>query len=183
MKSRRARRRFEIGFTLIEVMIALVVTSIGLLGLAKMQALAISSTKISGTRSLIAIHTASLASAMHANARQYWAASPPPAGFTTQGTTVLDPTGMLDSGARYGCTSACTPERMAASDVKTWVNELVNQFPSAVAAVACSSDPAANSRVTCRIAVTWSEKSIAMDNTTVAGVPVTSETFVVNVRP
>ena len=62
------------GFTIIEVMVALVVISIGLLGIAKMQALALASTSTSRLRSLAAIQAASLGSAMHAN-RAYWAAA------------------------------------------------------------------------------------------------------------
>ena len=59
------------GFSLIEVLVALVVVSIGLLGIAKMQAIAYSSTGVASKRSLAAIEAASLASSMHAN-RAYW---------------------------------------------------------------------------------------------------------------
>ena len=59
------------GVSLLEVLIALVVISIGLLGIAKMQALAIASTRVSSMRSLISIEASSLASAIHAN-RLYW---------------------------------------------------------------------------------------------------------------
>ena len=61
------------GFSLIEVMVAVVVICIGLLGIAKMQAMALSNTNMSRQRSLAAIEAASFASAMHSN-RQYWAA-------------------------------------------------------------------------------------------------------------
>jgi len=61
------------GFSLMEVMVALVVSTVGLLGLAKMEALALSSTSVAGSRSLAAIEASSLAAAMHANPG-YWAA-------------------------------------------------------------------------------------------------------------
>jgi prepilin-type N-terminal cleavage/methylation domain-containing protein len=61
------------GFSLIEVLVALIVVSVGLLGIAKMQAVAYSSTGVASKRSLAAIEAASLASSMHAN-RAYWAA-------------------------------------------------------------------------------------------------------------
>ena len=60
------------GFSLIEVMVAVVVICIGLLGIAKMQAMALSNTNMSRQRSLAAIEAASIAASMHSN-RQYWA--------------------------------------------------------------------------------------------------------------
>ncbi len=49
------------GFSLIEVMVALIIIAVGMLGIAKMQALALSNTESSGVRSLVAIEAASLA--------------------------------------------------------------------------------------------------------------------------
>jgi len=60
------------GFTLVEVMVAVIVICIGLLGIAKMQALALSNMTASRLRSLAAIEAASLAASMHSN-RNYWA--------------------------------------------------------------------------------------------------------------
>jgi type IV pilus assembly protein PilV len=61
-----------LGFSLVEVMVAVVVICVGLLGIAKMQAMAVSNTNMSRQRSLAAIEAASIASAMHSN-REYWA--------------------------------------------------------------------------------------------------------------
>ena len=63
------------GFSLVEVMVAVVVICVGLLGIAKMQAMAVSNTNMSRQRSLAAIEAASFASAMHSN-REYWASFP-----------------------------------------------------------------------------------------------------------
>ena len=60
------------GFSLVEVMVAVVVICVGLLGIAKMQAMALSNTNMSRQRSLAAIEAASIAASMHSN-RQYWA--------------------------------------------------------------------------------------------------------------
>ena len=51
---------------------AVVVICVGLLGIAKMQAMALSNTNMSRQRSLAAIEAASIAASMHSN-RQYWA--------------------------------------------------------------------------------------------------------------
>jgi len=66
------------GFSLVEVMVALVVCAIGLLGLAKMESLAVASTSVAAARSIAAIEASSLAAAMHAN-KAYWAAGTAPA--------------------------------------------------------------------------------------------------------
>ena len=94
------------GFSLVEVMVAVVVICIGLLGIAKMQAMALSNTNMSRQRSLAAIEAASMASAMHSN-QLYWTTFP--AGFTVSigknaaGQTVVassrcGPAGADDSG-------------------------------------------------------------------------------------
>src|ERR1700676_4836787 len=120
----RPVRTRSAGFSLIEVMVALVVCSIGLLGLAKMESLAISSTSVAGSRSIAAIEASSLASAMHANPG-YWAA-----GLAPGSTTVYyDSTPALqisDSGLATAATcltagtGSCTPAQMAAYDVQQW---------------------------------------------------------------
>src|SRR5258708_22976329 len=78
------------GFTVREVMISLIITSIGLLGIAKIHALAYASTASAGTRSIVALQAAGLASAMHAN-RTYWAAGLTAPVIIT-GTTINDAT-------------------------------------------------------------------------------------------
>lgn len=55
------------GFTLLEVMVALVVLSIGLLGVLKLESVAYSSTNVASKRSIAALEAASLAAAMHVN--------------------------------------------------------------------------------------------------------------------
>ena len=102
------------GFSLIEVMVALIVLSVGLLGVAKMQALSLSSTTISNKRSMAAIEAASLAAAMHVN-RGYWnAADAAAAKIAVAGTTVSVTSGAPNlaamlAGVVPACTSIVTP--------------------------------------------------------------------------
>ncbi|MGH8302669.1 MAG: type IV pilus modification PilV family protein, partial [Steroidobacteraceae bacterium] len=67
MSERRltVRHRRSRGFSLIEVLVALIVLSVGLLGIAKMEALALASNAVAGRRALAAIEAASLADSMH----------------------------------------------------------------------------------------------------------------------
>lgn len=170
----------ERGFTFFEVLIAVVVTAMGLFGLAKMQALAISSTKVSGTRSLVALQVASLASAMHAN-KAYWASGSAPAAFSATGTTITDPSNVLSATVRGACTTFCTQAAMAANDVQTWVKDMNTQFPTYNAKVTCTNNT--NQPVSCQIYVTWTENNVAMNQTTVAARPTETQSFSVFVKP
>ena len=73
------------GFTLLEVMVAVVVTAIGLLGIAKIQALAYASTTTASVRSLVALQASGLAASMHAD-RFYWAPGGAPVLITITGS-------------------------------------------------------------------------------------------------
>jgi type IV pilus assembly protein PilV len=166
------------GFGLIEVMIAVVVVAIGLLGFAKMQALAVGSTKNSGSRAIVALQASTLAAAMRAN-EAYWAAGLAPATFTVTGTTVSDTT---LNGATTNCTTAtCTPAQMAAFDVKNWGASLAALFPVSNGAIACST--VVGSPVTCTITVNWSEKTIAINAATVAGSATAGLSYTLLVQP
>ncbi|TLY62557.1 MAG: prepilin-type N-terminal cleavage/methylation domain-containing protein [Gammaproteobacteria bacterium] len=74
------------GFSLVEVMVAVIVICVGLLGIAKLQALSLSNTTTSRLRALAAIQVASVAAAMHSN-RQYWGNTPPNT-VTVTGTAI-----------------------------------------------------------------------------------------------
>jgi len=62
------------GFSMVEVMVALIIIGIGALGIAKMQAVSLANTGSSRSRALAAMEAASLADAMHAN-RGYWSSA------------------------------------------------------------------------------------------------------------
>lgn len=168
---RPVRRTVARGFTLLEVLVAILVVAIGLLGLAKMQALAVSNTQVSSTRSLIALQASSLGAAMQGN-KGYWAAGVAPASFSTQGSTVTDATGVLTQtiatcfSASVPTTPVCTPAQLAAYDLQTWARNMAAQFPSYAANFACNS--VAGAPVSCTITITWSEKYVALNRTTAA---------------
>jgi type IV pilus assembly protein PilV len=152
------------GFTLIEVMVALVITAIGLLGIAKIQALAYASTGSSGIRSLVAVEAAGLAASMHAN-RNYWSGLAPPIVHITQ-TTVDDATlGGAAATANY-CNSGsgntpCGSADLAAFDLyayRTALNKLlVNLNP--VTTITCQAVTPTN----CQIRITWDEHAVSIN--------------------
>jgi len=193
--------RAQSGFTMIEVLVALVVTAVGLLGLLKMQALAISSTKESGSRALIAAQTESLTALMHANPL-YWAApvspGPSPSTFSASGTTVVDASGVLGAAtgscviAAPGSAAPCSPAALAAYDVQSWASAMNTQFPTYQAKVQCAPPAGSPLPISCTIFVTWIETQVAINASTSNALttPVaatakqtTTQSFLVYVQP
>lgn len=155
------------GFTLMEVMIAVLVISLGLLGIAAMQANAIASTHSSQMESLVAIEAQSLASAMTAN--PWWLTGQAPSSITvtstTSGTTV-SPSSMASS---VNCgTAACTGAQLAAYDLATWGAQLQTLVPGAQTTVACQ----IGAPVICSITVNWTpEATVALNSGTTTNAP------------
>jgi type IV pilus assembly protein PilV len=159
------------GFSLIEVLVALIVVSVGLLGIAKMQAIAYSSTGVASKRSLAAIEAASLASSMHAN-RAYWSVSGvAPAITTITGAVVVSSTDPGLVGA-VDCTAAgavpCTPQQIAAYDlnapVSGWAPSLQSLLgASDQATIACVNPAPPQTPVTCTVTISWSENQVALN--------------------
>ena len=162
----RAARTGHAGFSLIEVLVALIVITIGLLGLAKMASLGIASTNVAGDRSLAAIEAASFASMMHAD-RAYWAGGFAPASFTVTGgggTAISISASSLQ--ANPACTgtgtNACAPADIAAHDVNAWASDLAAVLPPYLATVDCSTTVGV--AVSCAIQIQWVENGVAINN-------------------
>lgn len=188
MKSNRitqGRTRRERGFTLLEVMVAVLVVAIGLLGLAKMQALAVSSSQVSGSRSMVAMQASSLASAMHSG-RGYWAVTTnAPASCLVTGRTIDSGCGSLATAAT--CDTAgvsCTDAQLAAFDLAKWADNMTIQFASHKTTVACTSS--ATTPVSCTIKVVWTEKTVAAVNqgdAAASAAASTDQTYILHVEP
>jgi type IV pilus assembly protein PilV len=167
--------RHQKGFSLIEVMVALIIIAVGMLGIAKMQALALSTTESSGVRSLVAIEAASLAGSMHSN-RDYWGGGGPPPAQTniTVATTapgvqsVTIDVAALAATPTCGVTSACasgSAVQIAAYDVQQWGLALAQVVPAAKATINCENATAPTS---CTIQITWQENVTSTNNATAA---------------
>jgi type IV pilus assembly protein PilV len=148
--------RRERGFSLVEVMVALMVMSIGLLGVAKMQAAALSNTAIASTRSLAAIEASSLASSMHAN-RGYWSSPFVATTITLSGKTVTP-----NTAPGIDCTAkSCVPADLAAYDLQQWANAAVEVLPPDYQALITCTPTVTPPN--CTIQIQWAEKSVAVN--------------------
>jgi type IV pilus assembly protein PilV len=169
--NRRAPARIRAGgFTLLEVMVALVVTSIGLLGIAKIQALAYASTGTASMRSLVAMQTSGLAASMHAD-RTYWSGLAPPLITITgtgTGTNFIISDNTLNTTATTatfcqpgGGGAPCNSVQMASYDLRAWATALngVLAHLNPVTTITCP----ANVPVTCEIQVTWNERAVSVN--------------------
>jgi type IV pilus assembly protein PilV len=185
------------GVTMIEVLVALVVTTIGLLGIAKMQALAIASTRVSSMRSLISIEASSLASAMHAN-RVYWGYWATVNGAFAANVTAAQGGGTVTGSLSYGSqncqSSACTGPtatpgaQMAAYDLWQWGGALYNVMPRSTGAVSCTQTPATATQAAqtvCTITVNWTETNVSMNAATqyASGQQTVQQSFTLMVQP
>lgn len=155
------------GFSLLEVMIALVVLCVGLLGILKLEAAAVSSTTVASQRSLAALEAASLAASMHVN-RGYWT-NPDPSNATIQitGTTPTVTAGAPNLATALAsvqvCTSTTTPcsvTNMAAYDLQQWAKVLQPMLFNYKALISCG----AVTPVSCIINITWNENAVAIND-------------------
>ena len=168
----RSGSALQAGFSLVEVMVALLVVSIGMLGIAKMQALALSSTGTAKMRSLASIEAASLASTIHAD-RRYWF-------YLTGALTVTvssagavasaqDSTLNSTAAARpTPCTAVppatpCTAAQIAAQDLGEWADGIIGILPPNSASTISCNAPTATTTVVCKIAITWTENVVSSD--------------------
>jgi type IV pilus assembly protein PilV len=174
------------GFSLVEVMVAVVVICVGLLGIAKMQALALSNTTTSRLRALAAIEAAGLASAMHSN-REYWAGATPPVTttFNAGGTGQFASTdaalqaaanavlpGGLNPDAVQSCVGAANAVaicggpagviNLAAFDLARWAVSLNALLPNPQSTIACTFVAGGGAPASCTILLSWNEKIVAM---------------------
>jgi len=151
------------GFNLVEVMVALIIISVGLLGIAKMQALAMSSTGAAKMKSLASLEAASLASSIRAD-REYWS------NVTVLTTVVFDDgvvtsstDGALMSGASCEVAGACPViTDMVSYNLQKWGADLATQMPKHKATLACAQG-SITVPVTCTVVLKWAENRVAVN--------------------
>ena len=173
-------RQHTRGFTLVEVLVALLVISIGLLGIAKMQALALSNTNGGRLRALAAIEADSLNTTMTTE-RNYWGTFTTAQSITVTGangsstvTSTSDSTlngtvtctGSSTSSTSItpctggiSCTSVaapCTAQKMAAYDLQQWAGRLQQVLTTDAALITCSA-LTSTTNVSCQVTITWAE--------------------------
>lgn len=189
----------QAGFSLVEVMVAVLVISIGLLGVAKMQALALSTTGSARLRALASLEAASLASIIRID-RNYWSTKPTAGndltvsivGSTVQSTGTSDGTLAVAQNCAYAnvCT---TPVNMAAYDLQQWASDFNSVMSNGNAAAGGTANitctlptggalPA--NPVTCNVQLNWAENLVnANTNQVTSATSLTTAQYSIVVQP
>ncbi len=142
--------KHEQGFSMLEVLIAMLIILIGILGTAGIQMLAVQSTGWAQYQSQAALLASSMGAAMRQNTA-YWAVTAPSSTITINGTSI-SPTiaaGTCGSGV-------CSPSEQAGYDLSNWGSAVAKALPSGTATVDC---PNTNTPVTCTLTITWNASS------------------------
>jgi type IV pilus assembly protein PilV len=177
-------------FSLIEVMVAVLIISIGLLGVAKMQALSLSNTGNSRLRALAAVEAGSIASTMQAD-RGYWTTVPvvgTDLTATITGATISASDTTLNAAPTCtGIATTCTVAQMAAYDLQSWATALNVVIPSDTVNIDCNL-PVAGGFVTCTVTVKWIENlvnsnSAQTTNNATTQAALTTPTYTLVVQP
>jgi type IV pilus assembly protein PilV len=170
------------GFTLIEILVAMLIVAVGMLGIAKMQAMSYASTGTATFRSLAAIEAASLASAMRAN-RSYWTAATgtgmPATGMTmtvTAGspnptTTISDGNVTIDPTSAHPLLVCSTGHPLSAyliagCDLSDWAKSINRVLPAVKAQVSCAPGAAVSGvtpPISCTIELNWTENQTGIN--------------------
>lgn len=179
------------GFTMIEVLVALAVVAFGLLGLAKLQAVAISSAKVASSRTIAANLTEGIASAMHADTAYWQTAAAATASPITVTYSATSPTVSL--GSLTNCqTTTCTPVQMATFDLTNFGIQVATQLPAPVAtatkpvSISCTTGSAtyfSSNPNQCTITISWSEQYTTTAATSASAPMPATQTYVMLVQP
>lgn len=161
-----AVKRLDRGFSLLEVMIALVIFSLGLLGMAGLMVLSVKTNQSAYLRTQATFLAQSMMDRMRANLGQI------PTYAIAYPATGSDP---CAAGA------SCSPASIAAHDIALWSTQLTDSLPNSSAQIACNGARlgvgtqigAAPYDGQCTMTIVWSEATLARDST---GAPAT-QTF------
>ncbi|WP_298011846.1 hypothetical protein [uncultured Aquabacterium sp.] len=166
-------RRRQAGYALLEAAVALLVLGLGLLGVAKTQALVLKSTYSSGQRSLVSLSAASLAAAMEGNPA-YWRGLA--RGRTTALTVSVTPASDggvtlsqndLTTATRDCSAGTCSTTELAAYDLKAWAANLQSQLGDAlIGASLVLQPPDGAGAVNAALTIQWRENLPAIHGST-----------------
>lgn len=167
------------GFTLLEVLVAVLVVAFGVLGMARLQTVGLSGSKHARIRAMAALQSESLAASLRA-LPTFWAGAPQD--FSMQAGHVFLAGGTVPLAPGADCSAAdCSDAEFALFELQRWATSMNAQFPGHTARVTCG--PGLPRQ--CTVRVQWSERPLLARNAALAaGADSTVvQTFVLHVLP
>ena len=194
--NKRTHLRLQAGFTLVELLVTMLIVTVGLLGLAKMQAAAVANTALSRTRALMTYQAESLAGMMRAN-QDFWVTSGAHTtwpGFSLNSAGAVTVAGMPS--AAKSCINAvpvCSADQLARDDIYTWASQFndgtaSSSFQGAQASIVCVSATGGSCATnpttphSYDLTLKWDQKVVAVNRSTVNSTP-QSLTMVMHIQP
>lgn len=116
------------GVSLIEVMVAVLIFSIGLIGLAGLLVMATRSNHSAYQRTQVVFLAGSMADRMSANPVGVWNGNYNSSSYPVSAS----------SAANNDCSAGCTPDALAKSDQRRWSSQLKTFLPVAAASINCN---------------------------------------------
>lgn len=156
----------QAGFSMLEVLIALVIILFGILGAAGVQLSAINNANIAKQKSLAAMVVSNMVARMQGNSI-FWA----------KNTSSFNSIAASSSAPTNACSLVCTPTNLAGRDRDVLKNDLFNSGLSG--ASASISYVAGSSPASYNIALTWNAKNVDNVSTTASATVVNYNTSVV----
>lgn len=120
------------GVSLIEVLMAVLIFSIGLIGLAGLMVMATRSNHSAYQRTQVTFLASTMADRMGANPVGVWSGF-----YTSTGYPVA-----ASTASNNDCSSGCTPQALAQSDQRAWSRQLTSFLPGVKATINCNNSPA-----------------------------------------
>ena len=147
--------KLEQGFTMLEILVSMIVITIGVLGIAGMQMLSINNTEIARYQSLAALAASGMAAKMQANAA-YWIAS-------ATNPITINGTSVSGGPASGNCLNAvCSATQLAGYDLQNFGQAISSVLPSGQATIVCTTG--ISTPTVCALQLSWLEKNIALNN-------------------
>lgn len=177
----------QLGSSLIEILVSMVVASLGLLGAAKLQSLAINQTTSASSQSFVAIAVDNLSSMMKSN-QAYWRNSTFPDPFdisvTPGSATPISGTGagtLATTTKDCGVATDCNQEELAAFDLRAIASDFATSTTGGgfqIQRVGSVSPPVF------RVTAQWNKKIMSLGgNSTKYGSGTTASNYQVLMRP
>jgi len=116
------------GVSLIEVLISVLIFSVGMLGVAGLLVTSIRSNHTAFLRTQVAFLASSMADRMSANPVGVWNGNYNSANYPVGGSAA----------ANHDCASGCTPDMLAQFDQRSWSSQLTTFLPDAKASIQCN---------------------------------------------